>query len=91
MNTQDAFELRLMKICAHCRSGAPCVWLDGCPCVVCAQSANHPRPPKTVKGRKVPGGIYAPVMDLGSGCDKWSPMRFDSHKARWLKEIGLMD
>ena len=91
MNTQDLFELRLMKICAYCKSGAPCIWLDGEPCVVCAQSANHPKPPKVIKGRKAPDGIYAPVKDLSERCDKWSPMRFDSYKAQWLKEIGILD
>lgn len=91
MNTQDLFELRLMKICAYCKSGAPCIWPDGTPCVACAQSANHPRPPKTIEGRKAPKGMYVPVMELDASCDKWSPTRFDSHKAQWLKEIGVMD
>lgn len=91
MNTQDLFELRLMKTCAYCKSGAPCIWLDGTPCAVCAQSANHPKQPKTIKGRKAPDGMYVPVMELGASCDKWSPTRFDSHKAQWLKEIGVMD
>lgn len=54
-------------------------------------SANHPRQPKTIHGRKAPDGMYVPVMELGASCDKWAPTRFDSHKAQWLKEIGVMD
>lgn len=61
------------------------------PCVACAQSANHPKQPKTTKGRKAPEGPYAPAMESGASCGKWSPTRFDPHKAQWLKEIGVMD